>query len=327
MSTVLEARDLVRIYETRRGLLGRSSNVRAVDGVSLEVRRGETLGVVGESGSGKSSLGRMLLGIDASQGGAVYINGEAMPAFGSAGWRSLRARIQMIYQDPLAALDRRINVAEQLREPLDIHRIGDFESRMARVREVMQAVGLRLDQADKFPHELSGGQRQRVVIARALMTEPELLVCDEPVSALDVSIQAQVVNLLADLQRDRGLGMVFISHDLKVVRNLCDRVAVMYLGRIVEEGPADTIFSDPQHPYTQALVSSVPQPGRALNSRIILQGEPPNPGNRPSGCAFHPRCHKAEDICRHTVPETRTTSDECRAACHFTGHVVQAELV
>ncbi|UOA33690.1 Oligopeptide transport ATP-binding protein OppF (plasmid) [Sulfitobacter sp. DSM 110093] len=327
MSPLLEARELVRIYETRRGLLGRPSNVRAVDGVSLKVRRGETLGVVGESGSGKSSLGRMLLGIDTAQGGAVYIDGKAMPLFGSPEWRSLRARIQMIYQDPLAALDRRIGVAEQLREPLDIHRIGDAESRMARVHEVMLSVGLRLDQADKFPHELSGGQRQRVVIARALMTEPELLVCDEPVSALDVSIQAQVVNLLADLQRDRGLGMVFISHDLKVVRNLCDRVAVMYLGRIVEEGPADTIFSDPQHPYTQALVSSVPQPGRALNSRIILQGEPPNPGNRPPGCAFHPRCHKAEDICRHTVPETQGAGVECRAACHFAGHAARPELV
>ncbi|MEP3688447.1 MAG: oligopeptide/dipeptide ABC transporter ATP-binding protein [Sulfitobacter dubius] len=326
MSPLLEARDLVRIYQTRRGLLGRPSNVRAVDGVSLKVRRGETLGVVGESGSGKSSLGRMLLGIDTAQGGAVYTNGKAMPVFGSPEWRSLRARIQMIYQDPLAALDRRISVAEQLREPLDIHRIGDSESRMARVHEVMLSVGLRLDQADKFPHELSGGQRQRVVIARALMTEPELLVCDEPVSALDVSIQAQVVNLLADLQHDRGLGMVFISHDLKVVRNLCDRVAVMYLGRIVEEGPADTIFSDPQHPYTQALVSSVPQPGRALKSRIILQGEPPNPGNRPPGCAFHPRCHKAEDICRHTVPETRSAGVKCRAACHFAGHASLREL-
>ena len=327
MSPLLEARDLVRIFETRRGLLGRPSNVRAVDGVSLKVRHGETLGVVGESGSGKSSLGRMLLGIDTAQGGAVYTNGKAMPVFGSPEWRSLRARIQMIYQDPLAALDRRISVAEQLREPLDIHRIGDTESRMARVHEVMLSVGLRLDQADKFPHELSGGQRQRVVIARALMTEPELLVCDEPVSALDVSIQAQVVNLLADLQHDRGLGMVFISHDLKVVRNLCDRVAVMYLGRIVEEGPADTIFSDPQHPYTQALVSSVPQPGRALKSRIILQGEPPNPGNRPPGCAFHPRCHKAEDICRHTVPETRSAGVECRAACHFAGQATLRELV
>ncbi len=291
MSPLLEARELVRIYETRRGLLGRSAEVRAVDGVSLRLRRGETLGVVGESGSGKSTLGRMLLGIDAAQHGTVCIDGATMPNPGTGDWRALRARIQMIYQDPLAALDRRLSVAQQLREPLDIHRIGDVESRTQRIRDMMQSVGLRLDQTDKFPHELSGGQRQRVVIARALMTEPELLVCDEPVSALDVSIQAQVVNLLADLQRDRRLGMVFISHDLKVVRNLCDRVAVMYLGRIVEEGPADTIFVDPQHPYTQALVSSVPQPGRALDSRIILQGEPPNPGNRPPGCAFHPRCH------------------------------------
>ncbi|WP_226782897.1 ABC transporter ATP-binding protein [Oceaniglobus trochenteri] len=317
MSQLLDARGLVRVYTARRGLLGRPARVRAVDGVSLRVKRGETLGIVGESGSGKSTLGRVLLGIDAAQKGTVHIDGAPMPAFGTPGWRALRARIQMVYQDPLAALDRRLSVAHQLREPLDIHHLGDGESRSARISEVMQSVGLRPDQAGKFPHELSGGQRQRVVIARALMTEPELLVCDEPVSALDVSIQAQVVNLLADLQRDRGLGMVFISHDLKVVRNLCDRVAVMYLGRIVEEGPAEAVFADPRHPYTQALISSVPQPGRAANSRIILQGEPPDPGNRPPGCAFHPRCPMAEDSCRRAIPETRAVGGARSAACHL----------
>jgi peptide/nickel transport system ATP-binding protein len=317
MTALLEADSLVRIYETRRGLLARPTPVRAVDGVSLQVAAGETLGVVGESGSGKSTLGRMLLGIDAAQDGAVRIGGKPMPAFGSPDWRALRARIQMIYQDPLSALDRRLGIADQLREPLEIHQIGTTNDRNQRVHDVMHSVGLRPDQADKFPHELSGGQRQRVVIARALMTDPDLLVCDEPVSALDVSIQAQVVNLLADLQREKGLGMVFISHDLKVVRNLCDRVAVMYLGRIVEEGSADEIFANPKHPYTQALVSSVPQPGRALSRRIILQGEPPDPANRPAGCAFHPRCQHAEDICRRDVPQLRKVARDRNAACHL----------
>jgi peptide/nickel transport system ATP-binding protein len=317
MTALLEADGLVRIYDNHRGLFARPTPMRAVDGVSLHVTKGETLGVVGESGSGKSTLGRMLLGIDATQGGTVRINGKPMPAFGTPDWRALRARIQMVYQDPLSALDRRLTIADQLREPLEIHRIGTADSRNQRIHDVMLSVGLRPDQADKFPHELSGGQRQRVVIARALMTDPELLVCDEPVSALDVSIQAQVVNLLADLQVEKGLGMVFISHDLKVVRNLCDRVAVMYLGRIVEDGPSDKIFSDPKHPYTQALVSSVPQPGRSLNSRIILQGEPPNPAQRPTGCAFHPRCRLSEDICRRDIPHLRQIAQDRSAACHL----------
>jgi peptide/nickel transport system ATP-binding protein len=317
MTALLEADGLVRIYDTHRSMFARPAPVRAVDGVSLHVAKGETLGIVGESGSGKSTLGRMLLGIDAAQGGTVRINSKPMPAFGTPDWRALRAQIQMVYQDPLSALDRRLTVADQLREPLEIHRIGTADTRNRRIHDVMLSVGLRPDQADKFPHELSGGQRQRVVIARALMTDPDLLVCDEPVSALDVSIQAQVVNLLADLQAEKGLGMVFISHDLKVVRNLCNRVAVMYLGRIVEEGPSDEIFSDPKHPYTQALVSSVPQPGRALNSRIILQGEPPNPAQRPTGCAFHPRCRLAADICHRDTPDLRRIGRDRSTACHL----------
>ncbi|MAC79702.1 MAG: peptide ABC transporter ATP-binding protein [Rhodobacteraceae bacterium] len=316
MTAVLDARDLVRIYQSRRGLLARPLPIRAVDGVSLTVRPGETLGIVGESGSGKSTLGRMLLGVDPAQGGEVRFDGAPLPPPGTADWRALRARIQMIYQDPLAALDRRLTIAVQIREPLDIHGIASPADRDDRVFELMQAVGLRPDQAGRYPHELSGGQRQRVVIARALATNPDLLVCDEPVSALDVSIQAQVVNLLRDLQRRGDLSMVFISHDLKVVRNLCDRVAVMYLGRIVEEGPAEDLFAHPQHPYTQALISSVPEPGRALDGRVILQGEPPNPGKRPSGCAFHPRCAIASDICRQKVPALRATAPQQTAACH-----------
>ena len=316
MSPLLEANDLVRVYAGRKGLFGKAVPVRAVDGVSLRVRRGETLGIVGESGSGKSTLGRLLLGVDPAQGGTVQFDGHQLPEAGTQAWRALRARMQMVYQDPLAALDRRLTIATQIREPLDIHRIGTPEQRDARVAELMRAVGLRPDQAGRYPHELSGGQRQRVVIARALATDPDLLVCDEPVSALDVSIQAQVVNLLRELQGDGRLSMVFISHDLKVVRNLCDRVAVMYLGRIVEEGPSEELFANPQHPYTKALISSVPEPGRALDSRVILQGEPPNPARRPSGCAFHPRCARATDICRGQVPELIPVAPGQTADCH-----------
>ena len=240
-----------------------------------------------------------------------------MPEFGTAEWRALRARMQLVYQDPLAALDRRLAIAAQIGEPLEIHNLLPKEERDARVAALMMDVGLRPDQADRYPHELSGGQRQRAVIARALASRPKLIVCDEPVSALDVSIQAQVVNMLRDLQEANGIAMVFISHDLKVVRNIADRVAVMYLGRIVEEASSDVIFATPRHPYTRALVSSVPVPGKPLTGRTILQGEPPNPANRPSGCAFHPRCPLAADICRTTVPALRTIGAQRTAACHL----------
>jgi peptide/nickel transport system ATP-binding protein len=317
MTPLLEARDLVRTYHVRRGLLGKSIPVRAVDGISLTVNAGETLGIVGESGSGKSTLGRMLLGIDPAQSGDILFEGEPLPQLATPQWRALRAKMQFVYQDPLAALDRRLTIAAQIGEPLEIHQLIPKQHRAARIEELMSAVGLRPDQADRFPHELSGGQRQRAVIARALASRPRLIVCDEPVSALDVSIQAQVVNMLSDLQVQNKLAMVFISHDLKVVRNIADRVAVMYLGRIVEEASSDVIFRSPQHPYTKALVSSVPVPGRPLEGRVILQGEPPNPANRPSGCAFHPRCPIASDVCRTTTPALRSTGDGRTAACHL----------
>jgi peptide/nickel transport system ATP-binding protein len=316
MTPLIEADNLVRVYQMRRGLFGRPSPVRAVDGVSLSVMPGETLGIVGESGSGKSTLGRMLLGIDAAQEGTVRFQGQPMPALHSPEWRALRAKMQLVFQDPLAALDRRVTIARQIAEPLEIHRLMPRQHQGDRVAELMRAVGLRPDQAGRYPHELSGGQRQRAVIARALASRPKLLVCDEPVSALDVSIQAQVVNMMRDLQEKNGIAMVFISHDLKVVRNIADRVAVMYLGRIVEEASSDVIFRAPQHPYTKALVSSVPVPGKPLEGRVILQGEPPNPASRPSGCAFHPRCPLARDICRSVVPDLLEAGEGRTAACH-----------
>lgn len=318
MTPLIEVRDLVRIYHVRRGLLGRPTPVRAVDGISLAVMPGETLGIVGESGSGKSTLGRMLLGIDAAQEGEVVFDGKPMPESRTPEWRKLRAKMQLVYQDPLAALDRRLTIATQLSEPLEIHRLIPREHRAARVAELMNAVGLRPDQATRFPHELSGGQRQRAVIARAIASRPKLLVCDEPVSALDVSIQAQIINMLRDLQQQHGIAMVFISHDLKVVRNMADKVAVMYLGRVVEEASADVIFHSPMHPYTRALVSSVPRAGIPLQGRTILQGEPPNPANRPSGCAFHPRCPLARDLCRIDAPQLKTVGHERTVACHVT---------
>jgi peptide/nickel transport system ATP-binding protein len=322
-SPLLEAAELTRRYSMRQGLLGRTVEVRAVDGVSLTIERGRTLGLVGESGSGKSTTGRLVLGLEQPDSGVVTINGSALPLAGTTAWRQQRARMQMIYQDPLGALDRRLPIVAQVREPLDIHDIGTPNERDARAADLLASVGLHAEQGRRYPHELSGGQRQRAVLARAIATKPDLLVCDEPVSALDVSIQAQVVNLLLDLQADLGLAMLFISHDLKVVRQVSHRVAVMYLGRIVEEGDADTLFASPAHPYTQALVSASPAPGQRGRPRIVLEGDPPNPAARPSGCAFHPRCPKALARCKVESPALLPVRAGRVAACH----VAQAEAL
>ena len=307
--------DVARTYHSRRGLFGRAVEVAAVDGVSFTLGRGETLGIVGESGSGKSTTGRLVLGLEPSDRGTVAFDGAALPKGGTPDWRRLRARMQMIFQDPLGALDRRLPIGEQIREPLDIHDIGDTASRVARVADLLDRVGLTRNHGRRYPHELSGGQRQRAVLARALATTPDFLVCDEPISALDVSIQAQVVNLLVDLQAEFGLAMLFVSHDLRVVRQVSRRVAVMYLGRIVEEGAADDLFASPVHPYTRALVSAAPTPGRRLTDRIVLQGDPPDPADRPSGCAFHPRCPVAEARCRIETPRLVDVGGGRRAAC------------
>ncbi len=322
MTALLELAGVSRVYASRRGLLGRAVAVRAVDDVSLSVAPGRTLGVVGESGCGKSTTGRLALGIERPDDGTVRFAGAAMPAPRSAAWRALRARMQLVYQDPLAALDRRLTLAVQIAEPLLIHGIGGASERADRVAALLRDVGLRADHAARYPHELSGGQRQRAVLARALATDPALLVCDEPVSALDVSIQAQVVNMLSDLQAARGIAMLFISHDLKVVRQVSHEVAVMYLGRIVERGDPDGIFAEPVHPYSRALVSAVPVARGRRRERIVLTGDPPNPADRPRGCAFHPRCPVAVARCGVETPALRAMADGRMVACHLASGAV-----
>ena len=311
MSALLEAHDLVRRYDMRRGLLGRRVEMRAVDGVSFKLERGRTLGLVGESGCGKSTTGRLVLGLEPPSAGTVLFDNAPMPARGTAAWRKSRARLQMVFQDPLGALDRRLTIGRQIAEPSVIH------GQTPRVEELIDAVGLGKDLASRFPHELSGGQRQRAVLARALATSPELLVCDEPISALDVSIQAQVMNLLVSLQQRFDTAVLFISHDLRAVRQVSHRIAVMYLGRIVEEGEPDAILQAARHPYTQALVSAIPQPTRRGEQRIVLKGDPPNPVDRPSGCAFHPRCRHATARCTVEAPALEARPDGRLVACHL----------
>jgi peptide/nickel transport system ATP-binding protein len=317
MSALLEATDLRRHYRVRsgRGPFAAKAVLRAVDGVSFSIAAGRTLGLVGESACGKSTTGKLVLGLIAPTSGGVRYAGADMPNPGSTAWRALRRRVQMVYQDPLGALDRRLPVGAQIREPLAIHGDTPPAEQRERALSVMDAVGLQAHQFERYAHELSGGQRQRVVLARALMTEPDLLVCDEPISALDVSIQAQVVNLLLDLQERLGIAYLFISHDLKVVRQVSHEVAVMYLGRIVEQGEAERLFARPSHPYTRALVSAIPVLG-PRPERLLLQGDPPNPVDVPAGCAFHTRCPFAVSRCRAETPTLQAADDGHLVACH-----------
>ncbi|CAH1647975.1 MULTISPECIES: oligopeptide/dipeptide ABC transporter ATP-binding protein [unclassified Chelatococcus] len=317
MSALLNVRDLARQYQVT-GDRGEKRWLHAVDGVNFTLDAGRTLGVVGESGCGKSTTAKLVLGLLPATRGRITFAGETVSATRDAQWRALRRRMQMVHQDPLAALDRRLTVGEQVVEPLVIHDlVGGTQARREKALALFDAVGLRAAMFERYPHELSGGQRQRVVLARALVLNPQLVVCDEPISALDVSVAAQVINLLQDLQQHFGMGYLFISHDLKVVRQIADEVAVMYLGRIVEQGAPDDLFHTPAHPYTEALVSAVPTVGRRDRQRIVLKGDPPNPVDRPAGCAFHPRCPRATAVCRSETPPLRRVADGRLAACHL----------
>jgi oligopeptide transport system ATP-binding protein len=287
--------------------------------VSLTVAAGETVGLVGESGCGKTTLGRAVIRLVEPTGGTIRFEGEDLTRLRGAALRAKRRHFQMIFQDPFSSLNPRLTVGESIGEALDLHRLTPTrEARRQRIGELLAGVGLDAAQAERFPHEFSGGQRQRIGIARALAVEPRLIVCDEPVSALDVSVQAQVVNLLQDLQRDRGLAYLFISHDLAVVEHLSHRIVVMYLGRVVEVGPAKELCRTPRHPYTQALISAVPvvDPD-AKRQRIVLTGDVPSPIHPPGGCPFHPRCPVAEARCRTEVPPLHETGAGRQVACHL----------
>jgi oligopeptide/dipeptide ABC transporter ATP-binding protein len=322
VSALLEVRDLRKHFPVRGGLLHRVvAQVKAVDGVSFDLEAGRTLGLVGESGCGKSTLGRAILRLQKPTGGQVLLEGRDLAALPDAELVAMRRQMQIIFQDPFASLSPRRTVAQIIREPLDVHGIGTPEERRRRVLELLDVVGMRAGVQDRYPHEFSGGQRQRVGIARALALNPKLIVADEPVSALDVSVRSQVLNLIARLQRDHGIAFLFISHDLSVVRHVSDEVGVMYLGRIVERAPTHEIFTSPRHPYTEALLSAVPVPDPTRKSkRIVLSGDVPSPMAPPPGCPFHTRCPKAMPSCSQAVPREVDVGGPGRphvVACHL----------
>jgi oligopeptide/dipeptide ABC transporter ATP-binding protein len=316
---LLQAQSLARHFVLRRTRLWQKPvRLRAVDGVSFHIGHGETLGLVGESGCGKSTVGKLVLGLERPDAGRIAFEGRGLDVARAAEWRALRRRAQMVFQDPLNALDPRLSIGAQIVEPLAIHRIADASEHPARLAASLAAVGLPAEMAQRYPHELSGGQLQRVVIARALVLEPRLVVCDEPVSALDVSVQAQVVNLLARLQRERSIAYLFISHDLKVVRHISHRVAVMYLGKLVEVADRDALFREPLHPYTRALIDAVPVPDPARRGkRVVLRGDPPSPIAPPPGCRFHTRCPVAIARCREAEPALEPIGSRRWVACHL----------
>jgi oligopeptide transport system ATP-binding protein len=322
MSALLEVRDLRKYFPVRGGLLRRVvAQVKAVDGVSFTLEPGKTLGLVGESGCGKSTLGRAILRLQQPTGGQVLLEGRDLATLGPGEMVAMRRQMQIIFQDPFASLSPRRTVAQTIREPLDVHGIGTAAERARRVAELLDVVGMRPGIMDRYPHEFSGGQRQRIGIARALALNPKLIVADEPVSALDVSVRSQVLNLIARLQREFGIAFLFISHDLSVVRHVSDQVGVMYLGKLVELAPTHELFANPRHPYTQALLSAVPVPDPTRKSnRIVLGGDVPSPMHPPPGCPFHPRCPKVLPSCSQVVPptfEVGTAGRSHAVACHL----------
>jgi oligopeptide/dipeptide ABC transporter ATP-binding protein len=318
MTALLRVEHLSKYFPARDGM----GVIRAVDDVSLHIEKGETLGIVGESGCGKSTLARLILRLIECSGGAIEFDGADLLAQGASALRKQRRHMQIVFQDPYASLDPRMTVEKIVAEPLDIHRVGTPAQRRREVASLLELVGLDAGAARRYPHEFSGGQRQRIGIARAIALKPKLIVLDEPVSALDVSIQSQILNLLLDLKARLDLSYLFISHDLAVVEHVGNRVAVMYLGQIVETGPASEVLTAPLHPYTQALVSAIPGGGPedgpgVGRERIVLAGEPPNPGDLPGGCRFHPRCPKAFERCRHEAPRAHAPGPGREVACHL----------
>jgi len=320
MSALLEVTNLKVHFPVKPGMFSRAREfVKAVDDVSFAIAPGETLGLVGESGCGKTTLGRAIVRLVEPTAGSVLLNGEDITRMGGSALRARRRKFQMIFQDPYGSLNPRMTVEQIVGEALDIHQLTDSKSaRQKRIAELLNAVGLDQVYAQRYPHEFSGGQRQRIGIARALAVEPELIICDEPVSALDVSVQAQIINLLQDLQQQRGIAYLFIAHDLAVVEHISRRVMVMYLGKIVETAEAKSIIREPRHPYTQALISAIPEVDpESKRRRIILPGDVPSPIHPPPGCPFHPRCPVSEARCKTDVPPLREISPSHWAACHL----------
>ena len=318
MSNLLEVKDLTKNFTSRVRLGAEKSVVQAVSGISFNLAQGESLGLVGESGCGKSTTGRMIAKLIEPTSGQIVFNGEDITNFSEKKMRPIRGDIQMIFQDPFSSLNPRQTVGSIIGMPFKVNGIEPKQGLKPKVQELLDLVGLNPEHYNRFPHEFSGGQRQRIGIARAIALNPKLLICDEPVSALDVSIQAQILNLLNDLRRELNLSLIFIAHDLAVVRNFCDRVAVMYLGKLAEVGNGDEIFEHPHHPYSKALLSAVPVPNplRTKSNRIHLAGDVPSPINPPSGCRFRTRCWKAQEICTSTEPLLHTIA-KSEVACHF----------
>lgn len=314
---VVEARNLVKYYPIKSDkFFGKKRFLKAVDNINFDIYRGEFFGVVGESGCGKSTTAKLVLDMEHPTAGTVLFKGIDVTKLSPKEWRKMRLNMQMIFQDPLGALDPYMCCGKQIQEPLDIHNIGDPKERKEKVLRLLEAVSLKPHMYDRYPHEISGGQRQRIVLARALIVEPELLVCDEPISALDVSIQAQVVNMFKRIHKELGLTFMFISHDLRIVKHVCNRIMVMYLGKVVEEAESDELFSNTLHPYSQALISAVPAVNPAEGKkRIMLHGDPPNPIDLPKGCRFASRCPKCSPRCLEAEPELVEVGNGHKVAC------------